>query len=349
MTVLLIAGARPNFMKIAPLYRACPANITCKIVHTGQHYDTNMSQVFFDELGIPEPQYNLGVGSGTHAEQTAKIMTAFERVCDNELPDLVIVVGDVNSTLSCAIVAKKNGIKLAHVEAGLRSFDMSMPEEINRMVTDTLSDYFFVTERAGVYNLMKEGKSTDVIHLVGDVMIDNLFYQNAKLNGNRVSDKPYGFLTLHRQGNVDNRETLQSIISGINEISKELPIYFPIHPRTLKMMSEFDIQLSDNVFNLPPLGFMDSLVFWREAKCVFTDSGGLQAETSALGIPCVTIRDNTERPSTIEFGTNVLAGMTGEGIQKAYDVALKKVGQTIPFSDGKTAKRIWRKINDACL
>ena len=188
MTVLLIAGARPNFMKIAPLYRACPANITCKIVHTGQHYDTNMSQVFFDELGIPEPQYNLGVGSGTHAEQTAKIMTAFERVCDNELPDLVIVVGDVNSTLSCAIVAKKNGIKLAHVEAGLRSFDMSMPEEINRMVTDTLSDYFFVTERAGVYNLMKEGKSTDVIHLVGDVMIDNLFYQNAKLNGNRVSD-----------------------------------------------------------------------------------------------------------------------------------------------------------------
>ena len=345
MTVLLIAGARPNFMKIAPLYRACPADIACKIIHTGQHYDTNMSQVFFDELGIPEPQYNLGVGSGTHAEQTAKIMTAFERVCDNELPDLVIVVGDVNSTLSCAIVAKKNGIKLAHVEAGLRSFDMSMPEEINRMVTDTLSDYFFVTERAGVYNLMKEGKSTDVIHLVGDVMIDNLFYQNAKLNGNRVSDKPYGFLTLHRQGNVDNRENLVSIISAMNTIAEDMPIYFPVHPRTAKMIKEYGVELSDRIFNLPPLGYMDSLIFWRDSQCVFTDSGGLQIETSVLGVPCVTLRENTERPVTIEKGTNVLAGVKPEGILRAYDIALQKKGQTLPY-DGKTSERIWKILKE---
>jgi len=345
MTVLLIAGARPNFMKIAPLYRACPANITCKIVHTGQHYDTNMSQVFFDELGIPEPQYNLGVGSGTHAEQTAKIMTAFERVCDNELPDLVIVVGDVNSTLSCAIVAKKNGIKLAHVEAGLRSFDMSMPEEINRQVTDCLSDYFFVTERAGVYNLMKEGKPTDHIFLVGDVMVDNLLYQNAKLNGNKVCDKPYGFLTLHRQGNVDNRENLVSIISAMNTIAEDMPIYFPVHPRTAKMIKEYGVELSDRIFNLPPLGYMDSLIFWRDARCVFTDSGGLQIETSVMGIPCVTLRENTERPVTVEQGTNVLAGMTREGVLVAYNIALQKKGQTLPY-DGKTSERIWKILKE---
>jgi UDP-N-acetylglucosamine 2-epimerase (non-hydrolysing) len=192
---------------------------------------------------------------------------------------------------------------------------------------------------------MKEGKPTDVIHLVGDVMIDNLFYQNAKLNGNKVSDKPYVFLTLHRQGNVDNRETLGEIISGINAVAENLPVYFPVHPRTKKMIKEFDIELHESIFDLPPLGFMDSLIFWREAQCVFTDSGGLQAETSALGIPCVTIRENTERPSTIEFGTNVLSGMSREGILKAYEVALGKKGQTIPLSDGKTSERIWRILN----
>lgn len=343
MTVLLVAGARPNFMKIAPLYRACPSDIQCKIVHTGQHYDTNMSQVFFDELGIPEPDYNLGVGSGTHAEQTAKIMTAFERVLDNELPDLVIVVGDVNSTLSCAIVSKKNGIKLAHVEAGLRSWDMSMPEEINRQVTDAISDYHFVTETAGMDNLVREGK---LGYLVGDVMIDNLFYQTAKLNGNKIGDKPYGFLTLHRQSNVDNKETFQEIISAINEISEDLQIYFPVHPRTAKMMNQFGIELERNVIWLPPLGFMDALIFWREAQCVFTDSGGLQIETSALGVPCVTLRNNTERPVTIEQGTNVLAGTSKEGILNAYDAALQKKGQAIPLNDGKVSERIWKILGE---
>lgn len=344
MTVLLIAGARPNFMKIAPLYRACPADITCKIVHTGQHYDANMSQVFFDELGIPEPNYNLGVGSGRHSEQTAKIMTAFERVCDKELPDLVIVVGDVNSTLSCAIVAKKEGIKLAHVEAGLRSFDMSMPEEINRIVTDTLSDYLFVTERAGVYNLMKEGKPTDVIYLVGDVMIDNLMYQNAKLNGDKACGCPYGFLTLHRQGNVDNRGNLENIIDAMNVIAEDLPIYFPVHPRTAKMIKEYGIELSNKISTLPPLGYMDSLIFWRDAKCVFTDSGGLQIETSALGVPCVTLRNNTERPCTIETGTNVLAGIKREGIIDAYREATMKVGSQ--RHDGKASERIWKILQE---
>lgn len=343
MTVLLIAGARPNFMKIAPLYRACPANITCKIVHTGQHYDTNMSQVFFDELGIPEPDYNLGCGSGSHAEQTAKIMTAFERVVEKEQPDLVVVVGDVNSTLACSIVAKKLGIKIAHVEAGLRSFDVSMPEEINRQVTDCLSDYLFVTEPAGMDNLAREGRTG---HLVGDVMIDNLIYQNNKLNGNRFSDNPYGFLTLHRVSNVDNKDTLSQIIDAINEIAENLTIYFPVHPRTAKMMNEYGIKLGQGVIWLPALGFMDSLIFWREAQCIFTDSGGLQAEASAVGIPCVTIRNNTERPITIQYGTNVLAGTTKEGIVKAYETALQKKGQIMPMCDGKTSERIWKIIGE---
>jgi UDP-N-acetylglucosamine 2-epimerase (non-hydrolysing) len=340
MTVLLVAGARPNFMKIAPLYRACPASIDLKIVHTGQHYDDNMSGVFFLDLGIPAPDYNLDCGSGSHAEQTAKIMVEFEKVCLIEKPDLVMVVGDVNSTVACSLVAKKLFIKVAHVEAGLRSWDMTMPEEINRIVTDSISDYFFVTERDGVKNLMQEGHPTQDIHLVGDVMVDNLLYQNALLGENKTSE--YIFVTLHRPSNVDNPETFQEIIFAINDLADEIRVFFPMHPRTKKMSEKYGVIFNGNITVSSPLGYKESLYLWRDAKCVLTDSGGLQVETSALGTPCVTIRDTTERPETISLGTNVLAGTTREGILKAYDIALMKSGQTLPLADGKTAERIWR-------
>jgi len=340
MTVLLIAGARPNFMKIAPLYRACPSSVDLKIIHTGQHYDDNMSGVFFLDLGIPAPNYNLECGSGSHAEQTAKIMVEFEKVCLIEKPDIVMVVGDVNSTVACSLVAKKLFIRVAHVEAGLRSWDTTMPEEINRIVTDSISDYFFVTERDGVKNLMMEGHPTQDIHLVGDVMVDNLLYQNALLGDNRTGE--YIFVTLHRPSNVDEPEVFKEIISAINDLADEIKVFFPMHPRTKKMAERFDIIFNRNIAVSSPLGYKESLYLWRDAKCVLTDSGGLQIETSALGVPCVTIRENTERPDTVSLGTNILAGTTREGILKAYDIALMKSGQTLPLADGKTAERIWR-------
>lgn len=342
MKVLLVAGARPNFMKIAPLYRACP--FKCKIVHTGQHYDDNMSGVFFLDLGIPVPDYSLDVGSGSRAEQTAKIMVEFEKVCLIENPDLVMVVGDVNSTLACAIVAKKLHIRVAHVEAGLRSFDMTMPEEINRIVTDSISDYFFVTERDGVKNLMSEGHPTEDIHLVGDVMVDNLLHQNSLLNGDKGFDGV--FVTLHRPSNVDEPETFKGIVEAINDIAEDERVFFPVHPRTKKMADKFDIQFSKNIALSSPLGYRQSLSMWRDSKCVMTDSGGLQIETSVLGVPCVTIRDNTERPMTIEKGTNVLAGTTREGILKAYNVAIQKKGQIPEVYDGRASERIWKIISN---
>lgn len=265
MKVFLVAGARPNFMKIAPIYRASLAcnNIDCQIVHTGQHYDHEMSQAFFDDLEIPQPQFYLEAGSGTHAVQTAKIMVSFEKICLEEKPDLVLVVGDVNSTLACSIVAKKLLIKVAHVEAGLRSFDLTMPEEINRMVTDAISDYFFVTEESGVKNLLREGKDEKSIHFIGHVMIDNLFHQLKKLESEDVmkfsvfSTKPqnnnYAFMTLHRPSNVDDEKTFSGIAEALNEIAKELIILFPVHPRTKKMMEQFQIRFSENIKLLPPL------------------------------------------------------------------------------------------------
>jgi len=320
MKIFLIAGARPNFMKIAPIVRAINnpqitqiAQIEYKIVHTGQHYDYEMSQAFFDDLEIPEPDFYLEAGSGSHAEQTAKVMVAFEKVCEDERPDIVVVVGDVNSTLACSVVAKKLMINVAHVEAGLRSFDLSMPEEINRMVTDTLSDYFFVTEESGVENLLKEGKSKERIHFVGHVMIDNLLHQINKLKSEDVSQfgvselkknlQRYCFLTLHRPSNVDDKATLTGIVEALNEVSGETPIIFPMHPRTRKMMAEFGIKLNKQVHVLEPLGFRESLFLWKDAVLVMTDSGGLQEETTALGVPCLTIRENTERPITVEIGT----------------------------------------------
>jgi UDP-N-acetylglucosamine 2-epimerase (non-hydrolysing) len=359
MKLLLIAGARPNFMKIAPIIRALKTQsdpqitqIQYKIVHTGQHYDYEMSKVFFDELEIPQPDYYLGAGSGSHAEQTAKVMVEFEKVCVEENPDVAIVVGDVNSTLACSVTAKKLNIDVAHVEAGLRSGDMTMPEEINRIVTDSIADYLFVTEKSGEDNLLKEGKSKEKIHFVGHVMIDNLLYQLQKLQqedssrfeSNTLKEKlgRYAFLTLHRPSNVDVKEVLSGIASALIEISQKTPIVFPIHPRTRKMIDEFGIKLSKDVHILEPLGFRESLFLWKDAVMVMTDSGGLQEETTALGVPCITIRENTERPITIEMGTNILAGNKEEDILKSYRKIMKnpKKGEIPPLWDGKAAKRI---------
>jgi UDP-N-acetylglucosamine 2-epimerase (non-hydrolysing) len=360
MKIFLVAGARPNFMKIAPIVRALrmyrdrslPAvslagpelvggqkanDLSWKIVHTGQHYDYEMSQAFFDDLEIPKPDFFLAAGSGSHAIQTAKIMVGFEEVCLSEKPDIVVVVGDVNSTLACSIVAKKLLIKVAHVEAGLRSFDFTMPEEINRIVTDSISDYFFVTEKSGIDNLLKEGKPKERIHFAGHVMIDNLFYQAERLKSEDLAQfstyklkkgvGDYLFLTLHRPSNVDSQETLGEIADALNEISTEIPILFTVHPRTKKMLDTFNIELAQSVklkaqskkenysinldkriFLLEPLGFRESLFLWKDAIMVMTDSGGLQEETTALGVPCITLRDNTERPITVDIGTNTLAG-----------------------------------------
>lgn len=354
MKVLLVAGARPNFMKIAPIYREALRHpeVDCRIVHTGQHYDREMSQAFFDDLGLPEPHRVLNAGSGSHAEQTARILVAFEHVCLEEKPDVVMVVGDVNSTLACSIVAKKlAGIRVAHVEAGLRSFDLTMPEEINRMVTDAISDDFFVTEESGVDNLRREGKSPESIHLVGHVMIDNLLYQAGRLQAvdpatfptHVWKDEPYGFVTLHRPSNVDSRLAIVEVASALEEISRELRLVFPVHPRTRGRLEEFGVRLGDNVVLLPPLGFQESLFLWKDAEVVLTDSGGLQEETTALGVPCVTLRENTERPITVEVGTNILAGNKKPGILAAYRAAREghKKGRVPPLWDGKASMRIW--------
>ena len=361
MKIFLIAGVRPNFMKIAPIIRSLRAkrmehgakHLSWKIIHTGQHYDYEMSQTFLDDLEIPKPQFFLNAGSGSQAVQTAKIMVAFEKVCIVEKPHLVIVVGDVNSTLACSIVAKKLLIKVAHVEAGLRSFDPTMPEEINRIVTDSISDYFFVTEKSAVENLLKEGICKDKIHFVGHVMVDNLFYQLNRLNKQNLSQfstyelkkklKDYIFLTLHRPSNVDVKETLAGIVEALNEISNKVPILFPVHPRTEKMLDAFNIECNKRVIRLKPLGFRESLFLWKDAVMVMTDSGGLQEETTALRIPCLTLRYNTERPITVEIGTNTLSGSKKTDILHYFNRILenKSPKTTIPPKwDGKAAERI---------
>jgi UDP-N-acetylglucosamine 2-epimerase (non-hydrolysing) len=354
--VHLIAGARPNFMKIAPILRELARYreyVDCRLVHTGQHYDKEMNAVFFEELGIPEPDFNLAVGSGSHAEQTAEIMVRYERLCREETPQLVIVVGDVNSTLACAVVAKKMSIEVAHVEAGLRSFDRSMPEEINRIVTDAVSDHFYVTEENGVANLLSEGKPRDRIHFVGHVMIDNLLFQLRRL-ANASDPHPwieeikgrfpeYGVVTLHRPSNVDHKETLAGIVNALTTISDLVPLVFPVHPRTRSRLTEFGLVLPPRVIATGPLGYMTFLDLFKDATLVLTDSGGLQEETTALGIPCITIRDNTERPVTLTEGTNVLAGNTSDRI---IDTALaslrgKRLLRPPPkLWDGRAAERI---------
>ncbi|HEY0846548.1 MAG TPA: UDP-N-acetylglucosamine 2-epimerase (non-hydrolyzing) [Noviherbaspirillum sp.] len=310
----LVAGARPNFMKIAPIVRAIRADgrLSCRIVHTGQHYDRDMNAVFFDELGIPAPDVSLNAGGGTHAQQTGRIMVAFEELCTASRPDAVMVVGDVNSTLACTIVARKMHVPVAHVEAGLRSGDRNMPEEINRLVTDSIADWFFVTEPSGIDHLLREGKPREAIHHVGNVMVDNLLYQVGRLAGERrdgaAMPARYGVVTLHRPSNVDDAVTLTRICDALREVSARLPLYFPVHPRTRASLDRFGIALGPHVTTMGPQGYMDFLRLWKDAAVVLTDSGGLQEETTALGVPCITLRDNTERPVTVTEGTNVLAG-----------------------------------------
>jgi len=355
--IIVVAGTRPNFMKIAPIVKVLGSsnskNINWKIAHTGQHHDYEMSQAFFDDLQIPEPDYFLKSGSASHAVQTARVMTEFEKVCMAEKPDIVIVVGDVNSTLAAAVTAKKLNIKVAHVEAGLRSGDMSMPEEINRIVTDSISDYLFTTEKSGIDNLLKEGKARRNIFFVGHVMIDNLFQQLKRLNNKNTLNfnthtlksklKNYLFLTLHRPSNVDSKRQFRQIISALNEIARELPIIFPAHPRTLKMLKKCKAKLNKNIHLTKPLVFSESLYLWKDARIVMTDSGGLQEETTALGIPCLTLRNNTERPITVTLGTNIIAGNTKKSILKAYSKAKKtskKPKRMPPKWDGNSSKRI---------
>jgi UDP-N-acetylglucosamine 2-epimerase (non-hydrolysing) len=350
----MVAGARPNFMKIAPLMRILQSRYAGQLqgilVHTGQHYDYDMSQAFFDDLEIRPPDYYLGVGSASHAVQTAQIMIAFETVCLKARPDVVVVVGDVNSTLACALVAKKLGIEAAHVEAGLRSFDLTMPEEINRMVTDVLADFLFVSEKSGVINLKLEGKPDAAIHLVGNVMIDTLYFQLARLaeteNQTPKPAAPFAVLTLHRPANVDDEAKLREIMGALAEIAADLPIYFPVHPRTRQRLEALGFSgVAANINLLPPLPYRAFLRLWQDAALVLTDSGGMQEETTALGIPCLTLRDNTERPITVAEGTNILAGTTAATILAAY-ASFKatggKKGRIPELWDGKAAERIMR-------
>ena len=358
----LIAGARPNFMKIAPIIRELKKHrdtFRYQLIHTGQHYDTAMSDVFFEELEIPKPDFHLNVGSGSHADQTARIMMAYEPICLTEKPDVVLVVGDVNSTVACSLVAKKLNIKVAHVEAGLRSGDLEMPEEINRIVTDSITDYFFVTEQSGVDNLIAEGKSEQNIHFVGHVMIDNLFYQVEKLetrdpselrisSGLKEKFQEYGVVTLHRPSNVDDKAKLAGILKALGEISQELPLLFPIHPRTKNSVQNFGLSLPDSIIQLEPLPYMEFLNLFKDAILVLTDSGGIQEETTALGVPCVTIRENTERPITITEGTNTLAGTTSKGIIKKAQEQINLNNKTLrrpTLWDGKASSRILKTFS----
>jgi UDP-N-acetylglucosamine 2-epimerase (non-hydrolysing) len=359
MLIYLVAGARPNFMKIAPIVRALQAQqaLSFKIIHTGQHYDREMNDVFFEELGIPQPDVFMAAGGGSHAQQTAKIMVGFEELCEAERPAAVLVVGDVNSTLACSIVAKKLNIPVAHVEAGLRSGDMSMPEEINRLVTDSISDWFFVTEPSAVEHLRREGKRESAVHYVGHVMVDNVLYQADKLGSADTSGFEtsafkaerlesggrYGVVTLHRPSNVDDPEAFARIAGALREISSELPLIFPVHPRTRANLDKFGIDLGSNVTLAGPQAYMAFLNLWKDAAVVLTDSGGLQEETTALGVPCVTIRENTERPVTVDEGSNVLAGTDPEKIVLETRKVLRgegKQGRRPHLWDGKAAERI---------
>ena len=402
MKLILVAGARPNFMKVAAIIDAielhnssgvCP--IDYRLVHTGQHYDAQMSQTFFTDLGIPKPDVDLGVGSSSHAQQTGEIIKQFESVVLTECPDVVLVVGDVNSTIACSLVASKityptptTGLNLrrpriAHVEAGLRSFDRDMPEEINRVLTDVVSDFLFITERSAIKNLQKEGISKDKVYFVGNTMVDSLLKHKkkstestilrrlglsqeserhhsssasaagSKRQTSQTSQKAYGVMTLHRPSNVDDPECFRNILEALQELSQDMPIVFPVHPRTMKRIQEFqfenffvsldshDIGLS-GLYCLEPLGYLDFLCLTSQARLVLTDSGGLQEETTILGVPCVTLRENTERPITITQGTNVLAGTTKDQIlsHARQQLAHSQKRKRPKFWDGHAGERI---------
>ena len=404
MKIILVAGARPNFMKIAPIIRAIEtynsklkttkslrarslaghcerkrSNLEILLVHTGQHYDSRMSKIFFEDLEIPEPDMYLGVGSGTHGQQTAKVMIAFEKILFKEKPNLVMVVGDVNSTLAAALCAVKLHIPLAHIEAGLRSYDREMPEEINRVVVDVLSDYLFTPSPDADENLKKEGIPKEKIFLVGDVMIDTLLNSKLKIKNDEViasqkrsnleiatssakrvdflamtpklrslnlKSKEYALLTLHRPSNVDNKDNFLKILEAVKEISARIPIIFPVHPRTRKNIKRFKLIVDCRRIHLiEPLGYLDFLKLMMESRFVMTDSGGMQVETTVLKIPCLTLRDTTERPITIKAGTNTLVGNDPRKIINEAEKILNKNRDSDHFSypalwDGKAAERI---------
>ncbi len=352
--ILSIVGARPNFIKIAPVdkaFRKYGKAISHKICHTGQHFDESMSKIFFDELKMPRPDFYLGVGGGSHASLTARIMLELEKVFDTEQPDLVIVPGDVNSTLAASLVASKMGIPLAHVEAGLRSFDKSMPEEINRIITDVVSDYLFVTEHSGIRNLRDEGVDNDKIFFVGNTMIDTLeahydLIESSGIVGEMgLTAGNYILATFHRPTNVDDKAGLQALIDTLGRLANERRLVFPVHPRTSKNIREFGLQndIPKNLILTPPKGYIEFLSLMRYAELVITDSGGIQEETTYMGVQCITVRKNTERPVTIDVGTNHLVGTDLDKVEKtALDIlgGTTKPGRIPEMWDGKAAKRI---------
>jgi UDP-N-acetylglucosamine 2-epimerase (non-hydrolysing) len=353
--ILNVVGARPNLPKIAPLMREMQrhSEIEPILVHTGQHYDSNLSDIFFRQMGIPEPHVNLEVGSGSHAAQTAEVLKRIEPVLLDRKPNLALVVGDVNSTIAVGLAAVKLGIPLAHVEAGLRSFDRTMPEEINRILTDAIADYLFVTEEDAVGHLLKEGRPREAIHFVGNVMIDSLHHflpiaqQSAigaelglRSNGNW---RRFAVLTLHRPSNVDSMEKLAELLSAIDAIAAEVPVIFPVHPRTQQRLSQAGISHHPHLRLIAPVGYLDFLCLLSKASVVLTDSGGIQEETTALGVPCLTLRENTERPITISQGTNILVGTEPAKIVAAAHEILggnSKAGRIPPLWDGHAAERI---------
>ena len=360
--IICVCGARPNFMKIAPLMKAFDESgkFETLLVHTGQHYDKKMSHLFFEELNIPKPDINLEVGSGSHAVQTAEIMKRFEPVAVDFKPDYVLVVGDVNSTIACGLVAVKLGVKLIHVEAGLRSFDRAMPEEVNRVLTDAISDLLFVTEQSGLDNLKNEGVNSDKVHLVGNVMIDTLLANKEKAENSDILEKlnlrkkGYAVITLHRPSNVDDMANLGKIIFAFEVIEKDLKLIFPIHPRTRNNIEGTDldkrVKMMGNLILLEPVGYLDFLKLTANAALVMTDSGGIQEETTILGVPCMTLRENTERPITIIEGTNRLVHIETEDILKHYNEIkagnFEAKGRIPKFWDGKAAQRIAKIIAD---
>jgi len=360
--VLCVVGARPNFMKMAPILRAFAAHnpaIPALLVHTGQHYDRDMSDRLFEDLRLPHPDINLEVGSGTHSVQTAEVMKRFEPVIDAHKPSCILVVGDVNSTLACTLVGVKKGVPVAHVEAGLRSYDRGMPEEINRVLTDQVADLLYTTERSALNNLQREGISADRVHFAGNVMIDSLvanrefarqpaeILEAAGFDGS-IADQPgrYAVVTLHRPSNVDQKETLQPLLEVLRDISEKLPLVFALHPRTRGNIERFGLRelvSGERIVLLPPQGYLEMLGLMAGARLVLTDSGGLQEETTALGIPCLTMRENTERPITVEQGTNTMVGRDRAAILAGVAEILSgkgKSGRVPELWDGRAAERI---------
>ncbi len=361
MKVITVAGARPNFIKIAPLCRAFGKRtdrFNHLICHTGQHFDKNMSKIFFEELEMPEPNFNLGVGSGSHADQTARIMIEFEKILVQEKPDLILVPGDVNSTLACSVVASKMGISIGHVEAGLRSFDRGMPEEINRIVTDVLSDFLFVSEESGLTNLENEGIPDDKVHFVGNIMIDSLVHflptieKSDILKNLNLEPGGYTLMTFHRPSNVDNRDSLADLVGMLNRLAGKSKLVFPVHPRTRKNLDKHGLlaSLDPDIQLLDPIGYYDFQALTRSAQLVITDSGGIQEETTYLGVQCLTVRDNTERPVTVSVGTNQLIGTNLAEVEEAASQVLSgniKKGEIPRYWDGHTAERIIDIISES--